>query len=157
MNALEIEFLDEYKMVDAICGDMYSVRSGVSEYISQMELVPVSEQYMLASWTNDYKMLKRLRGLRNCIVHDSSESMCEEADLYALKEFHFKLLNAQDPLAVLNHLKKKRPSESYFNESARYESRISPNSEKQLEVLIGIAVGLALFTIVFVLLVIGRL
>lgn len=110
MRDLEIEFLEEYKRIDAICGDMYSVKNGVSEYLSQMEQVPVQEQYAIVSWTDDYKMLKHLRWLRNQIVHDPAESMCEDSDLDALKEFHSRLLKAQDPLAVLNHLQKVRPS-----------------------------------------------
>ena len=41
MNSIDVEFLEEYKFVDAICRDMLHEEKGVSAYIEQMKLTPI--------------------------------------------------------------------------------------------------------------------
>lgn len=37
MQPADNEFFEEYKHLDKLCGDMYSCRNGISEYIDQMD------------------------------------------------------------------------------------------------------------------------
>ena len=37
MQPADNEFFEEYKHLDSLCGDMYSCRNGISEYIDQMD------------------------------------------------------------------------------------------------------------------------
>ena len=81
MEAIEVAFLDEYKRLDILCGDMFSCRQGISEYILQMEQTPFYKQCRIPLWNEDYRMLKRLRKLRNRIVHDLETIHCDKGDI----------------------------------------------------------------------------
>ena len=115
MQQYEIEFLDNYKRLDAICADMYSCRNGVSEYIAQMEQTPTSKRYKVPMWNEDYRTLKHLRWLRNQITHETTASDCNYEDVVNVKKFFNRILKQQDSLAFLYKLElmeqqKKRPA-----------------------------------------------
>lgn len=91
---------DEFKRVDKICGDIFSCRHGVSKYIEEMELVPPHRRCRVPSWDEDYRNLKRVRWLRNQIVHEMSAPDCDARDIEWLEEFHSRILRQEDPLAA---------------------------------------------------------
>ena len=109
MNNIESKYIDLYKSVDSICKDIFRSERifndrgeevfGVSAYVETME----SERYSAASrpqeWDVWYKKLKRLRWLRNTIVHDSGTSECDEEDYDDLKRFYNDLMSGNDILA----------------------------------------------------------
>ena len=99
MNAIQIERLEEYKYVDAICRDMLGAEKGVSAYIEQLDETPVTVRYWIAEWNDEYRQLKHIRWLRNQIVHSTDYVECTQADVDWLKAFHNRLLTRQDPLA----------------------------------------------------------
>ncbi len=101
MNKLEIEFFEEYKVVDNICKDMFESQQGVTEYIHEMESMEHLGIRQVPMWREKYKMLKHLRWLRNQIAHDSTAPELEERDLIELQNFHKQILELLDPLAVL--------------------------------------------------------
>lgn len=110
---LEIEeiLFDEYKRVDNICRDMFLSQSGVSQYIAKMEeKSPIYGCAGVPSWNTDYRMLKRVRWLRNQIAHNSSATDCSEEDVKWLKEFHNCLLEQKDPLALLEKTNREQSS-----------------------------------------------
>ncbi len=107
MNSLELEFFEEYKKVDAICKDMYSTEQGVGSYLENMDETPCSIRYKIKEWSDDYRKLKHMRWLRNKIAHENSFVGCTSGDLDWIKNFHARLINRQDPLAVAYKLKKK--------------------------------------------------
>ena len=37
MEQIDNKFFEEYKRLDKLCGEIFSCRNGVSEYITQME------------------------------------------------------------------------------------------------------------------------
>lgn len=106
MLELDRELFDEFKRVDAICRDMFSCQHGVSEYISQMEGVSVYKRCRAPSWEQDYRALKRTRWLRNQIAHELTAADCTTADVEYLRDFHDRLLQQQDPLAVLRRIER---------------------------------------------------
>lgn len=51
----EIELLEEYKYVDAICRDMLGAEKGVSEYIEQLDETPMTARYWITEWNDEYR------------------------------------------------------------------------------------------------------
>lgn len=102
MNSIENELFEEFKYVDNICRDMYRAEKGVTTYIEQMEMTPQAVSSRIPQWEYDYKQLKHVRWVRNQISHEICYVECTEADVNWLKDFHNRLLNCQDPLALLN-------------------------------------------------------
>lgn len=99
MDAIQIELLEEYKYVDAICRDMLGAEKGVTAYIEQLDETPVTVRYWITEWNNEYRQLKHIRWLRNQIAHSTGYVDCTQSDLDWLKDFHNRLLTQQDLLA----------------------------------------------------------
>lgn len=99
MDAIQIELLDEYKYVDAICRDMLGAEKGVTAYIEQLDETPVTVRYWITEWNDEYRQLKHIRWLRNQIAHSTESVECTQSDLDWLKGFHNRLLTKQDLLA----------------------------------------------------------
>ena len=75
-------FMDSYKHLEKLCGDMLQSQHGVSAYIAEMESTP-NGSYRVQGWVEDLKYLKHYRWVRNQIVHDpnsSEENMCDLRD-----------------------------------------------------------------------------
>lgn len=92
------DFLSLYIKVDKFIKDAYSSNEGVSEYIRQMEINCGKGYTYVQSWRNDYIELKRVRWLRNQLVHDDIFEG-EEEDYDWLENFYNRLFKADDPLS----------------------------------------------------------
>lgn len=66
-------FIDSYKHLEKLCGDMLQTQHGVSAYIAEMESTP-NGSYRVQGWVEDLKCLKHYRWVRNQIVHDPNSS-----------------------------------------------------------------------------------
>ena len=99
MDAKQIELLEEYKYVDAICRDMLGAEKGVTAYIEQLDETPMTVRYWITEWNDEYRQLKHIRWLRNQIAHSTEYVECTQSDLDWLKGFHNRLLTQQDLLA----------------------------------------------------------
>ena len=99
MDAIQIELLEEYKYVDAICRDMLGAEKGVSAYIEQLDKTPGTVRYWITEWNDEYRQLKHIRWLRNQIAHSTGYVECTQSDLDWLKGFHNRLLTQKDLLA----------------------------------------------------------
>lgn len=66
-------FIDSYKHLEKLCGDMLQTQHGVSAYIAEMESTP-NGSYWVQGWVEDLKCLKHYRWVRNQIVHDPNSS-----------------------------------------------------------------------------------
>ena len=104
MDAKQIELLEEYKYVDAICRDMLGAEKGVTAYIEQLDETPVTVRYWITEWNDEYRQLKHIRWLRNQIVHSTGSVECTQSDLDWLKGFHNRLLTQQDLLAMAHRV-----------------------------------------------------
>ena len=100
LRRVEQEFLDLYIRTNKFCEDMFRSQNGISTYLEEMERVSSSRSYLVDDWNADYRMLKRLRWLRNQIAHEGF-SECNEDDYMMLEQFQQRLYNRQDPLALL--------------------------------------------------------
>lgn len=50
-------FIDSYKHLEKLCGDMLQTQHGVSAYIAEMESTP-NGSYRVQGWVEDLKCLK---------------------------------------------------------------------------------------------------
>ena len=95
-------FMDEYKHLEKICGDMLGDSRRVSAYIDEMKQLPDGVR-RVPGWEADLKRLEQYRGIRNRIVHEpgyTEENMCEPEDVVWLENFYDRILHQQDPLAL---------------------------------------------------------
>ncbi len=154
------EFFEEYKRLDKLCSEMYTCQNGVSEYIAQMENKSHQGQYHVSSWNSDYKMLKRVRWVRNQIAHDSGTYQISEAnDLEFVRDFYNRIFACQDSLALLRkainaeaeqqiHQKKQQTNQGSATTITHSYMPPKKNSRGWIGVLIGIGV-LAIILILF--------
>lgn len=96
------EFIDEFKHLEKICNEIYSEQHGVTQYINEMEQKSGYASRKLPDWDNDLAYLKRVRHIRNNLVHESDETVdYNSSDIEFIKAFYHKIITQQDPLALL--------------------------------------------------------
>ena len=148
MTKVEIEFLEEYKLLDRLCQDMLSTLQGVSKYINRMELLFEQGEEFVDEWTINYKMLKHLRWLRNRIVHSVEETECSLKEIEMITNFYHQILIQQDPLALLYKINQK----IYKNKTTNQEKNKNIDNSSKITMLITIVL-----IIIFVLFIAGIL
>ena len=90
------EFIGEFKHLEKLCNDMYGQPHGVTLYINEMEAAS-HEAGGIAGWSDDFKNLKRLRHIRNNLVHDPEyEPDYDAEDIEYLKDFYRRIIDQQD-------------------------------------------------------------
>lgn len=97
-------FMDSYKRLEKLCGDILGDDRGVSAYIEEMRSIPKGT-YCVSGWEDDLKQLKHYRWIRNQISHEpdcTEENMCSYADAQWISDFYERILNQADPLARYN-------------------------------------------------------
>jgi len=78
-------FMDSYKRLEKLCGDVLNDDRRVSAYIDAMLSTPHAE-YFVVGWNEDLRKLKHYRWIRNQIAHnpDFSEDACTYEDVRGL-------------------------------------------------------------------------
>lgn len=107
MDILILDFLEAYKNLDELCKQILSNESGISQYIIEMECEE-QEHKGVPGWDNDYKQLKRMKKIRNKLVHDTDsfeQQLFSEEDIEWLKSFRSRILQLTHPFALLDQLK----------------------------------------------------
>lgn len=97
-----MSYLESYKRLEKLCGDIMADNRCISAYIEEMENTPWGSRYV-SGWDEDLKQLKHYRRVRNKIVHEPScteESMCGVEDVRWVETFHARILNGTDPLTL---------------------------------------------------------
>ena len=103
MTQLDNEFFEEYKHLERLCSDMYSCRDGIRQYLEDMECQFSEGKKTIPHWAQDYRKLRGLRRTRNTLAHNVSEyQVCTEQDVENVIEFVDRIMQQQDPLAMLN-------------------------------------------------------
>ncbi len=95
-------FMDAYKNLEKLCGEMYGQQNGVSAYIDEMKQTPRGS-LCVKNWDEDLENLKHYRWVRNQISHEpncNEVNMCEPYDTVWLEHFHGRIMNQSDPLAL---------------------------------------------------------
>lgn len=117
-------FIESYKHLDKLCGEILNDDRRVSAYIDEMRDTPRGYN-LVPGWEEDLKKLKHYRWVRNRIAHepDCTESnMCAPEDTEWLENFYARIMNQRDPLALYREATKSHPvqkvkqtSQSYLN------------------------------------------
>ncbi len=97
-----MSFIESYKHLEKICGEILNDDRRVSAYIDEMINTPRGAFYVL-SWNEDLKKLKHYRWVRNRIAHEpgcNEENMCDPSDVLWLDDFYSRIMNQTDPLAL---------------------------------------------------------
>lgn len=104
-------FIDSYKHLERICGDLLKDDRRVSAYIDEMIKTPRGA-YLVKGWNEDLRQLKHCRWIRNQIVHEpgcTEENMCHPDDALWLDTFYSRIINQTDPLALYRKATQPRP------------------------------------------------
>ena len=113
------EFLDEFKHLEKICNEIYSEKHGVTLYINEMEQRFGYATRKIPEWDKDLDNLKRVRHIRNNLVHDSEVILeYNDSDIEFIRKFRQRIIESQDPLALL------RKQEEIASESRNSEKLI---------------------------------
>lgn len=128
-----LEFLDVYKNLDQLCRQILSSDRGISEYIDEMS-DESRGHWMVVGWERDYKQLKRMRWLRNRLVHEADsfeDDLVNVKDIQWLHTFYRRIMECTDPFSLLHQSenmnrkpsKHERYSENDFPENQASLSR----------------------------------
>lgn len=108
-NNIILEFLEKYKNLDELCRQVLSSDRGVSEYIDEMS--KESQGYRIAGWERDYKKLKKMRWIRNRLVHETDsfeDNLVSVEDIEWLHTFYCRIMECTDPFSLLFQSEKMR-------------------------------------------------
>lgn len=131
-----MSFIESYKHLDKICGEMFETQYGVSAYIEEMINTPRGS-YLVKGWDDDLKQLKHYRWVRNQIVHELDcyeETMCEAGDDEWLDDFYERIINQTDPLAMYRKATRPQPvaksAQNHEPAQLQYTYSKQPNRSK---------------------------
>ena len=103
MSNIILEFLEAYKSLDELCKQLLASDKGITEYIEGMSKESQGAKRVVG-WENDYKQLKRLRWIRNQLVHDANsfqDDLVVAEDVHWLNTFRLRILECSDPYSLL--------------------------------------------------------
>ena len=115
-------FIDSYKHLEKLCGEVLNDDRRVSAYIDEMLRTPRGSYYV-RTWDEDLKNLKHYRWVRNKISHEpdcTEENMCEYGDEQWIIAFYNRIMKQTDPLA-LYHTEMKRRKEAVKKKEEKRE------------------------------------
>ena len=95
-------FIDSYKHLEKLCGEVLNDDRRVSAYIDEMLNTPRGSYYV-RTWDEDLKNLKHYRWVRNQISHEpgcTEQNMCVFEDELWINEFYSRIMNQTDPLSL---------------------------------------------------------
>ena len=145
-------FMQAYKRLDALCRDINGI--GVTGYIEDMEHT-ANGNLSVPGWN----------AIRNQIAHEvnaTEERMCSLEDVAWIEEFHQRILQQTDPLAIqysISQLREKREVSTKQSAKTRTHPLDPPSTYAQRDsapsYVAGIIVGIIFFVLLFVLLLIA--
>ncbi len=121
MDNINYIFFEEYKRLNKLCSELYGDQNGISHYIDDMKNVPGTDCRYISGWKDDLSQLIRLRHIRNHLAHAEGafdEGICTYRDIEWIQEFHKRILNQSDPLALLYQYSQSRQQMKKTNSSA---------------------------------------
>ena len=147
-------FIESYKHLEKLCGEVLNDNRRISAYIYEMENTP-RDSYLVRGWDYDLKQLKHYRWVRNQIAHEpdcTEQNMCDESDAVWLDNFYSRIMNQTDPLALYYKATKLRPAQkstqthmpettthTYSQPTANHK-KASPNTAGCMTFLVGVLI-----------------
>lgn len=127
-------FIDSYKHLEKLCGDMFNSDRRVSAYIDEMLGNPRGPYYV-STWEEDLKMLKHYRWVRNQIAHEpgcTEQNMCEPEDELWLEDFYSRIMNRTDPLSLYRKAIEQTKNPRTVKKSTATEKDVPEYTQSQL-------------------------
>lgn len=155
MENIILEFLEEYKSLDELCKQILSSDRGISTYIDEMD--QESQGYIKVDcWEKDYKRLKKMRYIRNQLVHETNsfqDDLVNIEDIEWIKTFRSRIMECKDPFSLLYQSRStKRETvnegnypENYFNTK---KEQNEPFSDRNLVIRVGMLIGAIILIII---------
>ena len=143
-----MDFMEAYKRLEKLCGEILGDDRRVSGYIDEMLKTPQGA-YRVRGWNEDLKQLKHYRWVRNQIVHDpscSEENMCSEGDTQWILDFYARIMDQTDPLALYRKAVQASRNTANDTEPRGYPEQMRVNPRKAgncLGVFIAWLIGVA--------------
>ena len=143
-----MDFMEAYKRLEKLCGEILGDDRRVSGYIDEMLKTPQGA-YRVRGWNEDLKQLKHYRWVRNQIVHDPScceENMCSEGDTQWILDFYARIMDQTDPLALYRKAVQASRNTANDTDPRRYPEQMRVNPRKAgncLGVFITLLIGVA--------------
>ena len=103
-----MSFMDSYKRLDKLCGEIMEDDRRLTAYIDEMKSISDGAD-IVPGWYTDMKKLRYYRRIRNQIAHDpecTEENMCTASDIKWVDGFYKRVIDGTDPLAL--YYKKRR-------------------------------------------------
>ena len=123
-----MSFMNSYKHLEKLCGEIMRDERRVSAYIDEMTCTPFGPS-LVAGWNNDLKKLKHYRHIRNLIAHEpdcSEDSLCVPSDAVWIENFCTRILNSSDPVKRIP-----QPQDLDFENAVRTNENFSkPSANK---------------------------
>ena len=95
-------FMDSYKRLEKIRGEVLNDDRCVSAYIDEMRNTSRGA-LLVKDWEEDLKQLKHYRWMRNQISHNpdcTEKNMCNASDTQWLDNFYSRIMKQTDPLTL---------------------------------------------------------
>ncbi len=151
------EFIDEFKHLEKICNEIYSEQHGVTLYINEMEQKSGYASRKIPDWDKDLANLKRVRHIRNTLVHESDNTMDYDlSDIEFIKAFYNKIINQQDPIALLRKNAKQTSQQQInshcINSSIITHSIVDDDKQKEGSITQTLIWGVILAALIIILL-----
>ena len=149
-----MSFIDSYKHLEKLCGEILNDDRRLSAYIDEMINTPNGNHYV-RNWDDDLKTLKHYRWVRNQISHEpgcNESNMCDPEDELWLNHFYSRIMNQTDPLSMYRKARS-ATNNSRSRAQTSYEYRpqtdISNYQPKQKRHYLGIILWIIIVLILF--------
>ena len=103
-------FLDSYKRLEKLCGEVMNDDKRITAYIDEMNNTPMGSLHV-STWNEDLKKLKHYRWVRNQIAHNpdaTEKNMTTSTDVKWIDDFYIRIMHQKDPLTLYHKAVRKR-------------------------------------------------
>lgn len=149
-----MSFIDSYKHLEKLCGEILNDDKRLSAYIDEMINTPNGNHYV-RNWDDDLKTLKHYRWIRNQISHEpgcNESNMCEPNDELWLNHFYSRIMNQTDPLSMYHkahHITSNSRSRTQTSYECSPQKDISNHQPKQKRHYLGMILWIIIVLILF--------
>lgn len=103
-------FLDSYKRLEKLCGEVMNDDRRITAYIEEMNNTPMGSLHV-STWNEDLKKLKYYRHIRNQISHEpgyTERNSVTASDVKWIDDFYIRIMQQKDPLTLYHKSVKRR-------------------------------------------------
>ena len=148
-------FMDSYKRLEKLCGEVMNDDHRVSAYIDAMTNTPRGAM-VVKGWEEDLKQLKHYRWMRNQIAHNpecTEKTMCKPSDAQWVDGFYDRIMKQTDPLAMYRKAMRRKRTNANRKVSASEKASITRYQRKAKQTLYGFVLAIVVMFVLVALVV----